>query len=107
MVKKKRNNKKTKPKSIQCLLTGKDVLVAILRLILWSLSLLPGVEELALLLLQHLWSRGHKNKLFWADKEGQRQRKGSSDKLLGFLTLRRTEGVSAGREREPRSSLMR
>lgn len=63
--------------SIQGLLTGKDVLVAILSLVLWSLSLFPGVEELTLLLLQHLWSRIQKNKLFWADEGSQRQRKGS------------------------------
>lgn len=63
--------------SIQGLLTGKDVLVAILSLVLWSLSLFPGIEELTLLLLQHLRSRIQKNKLFWADEGGQRQRKGS------------------------------
>lgn len=92
---------------IQRLLTGQDVLVAILSLVLWPLALLPGVEELALLLLQHLWGRVRENNLFWAAKGSERQRKGSFDELLGFLTLRRAEGVLAGREREPRSSLMR
>ena len=35
-------------------LTRQDVLVAVLALVLWPLSLFPRVEELALLLLQHL-----------------------------------------------------
>lgn len=46
-----------KAHNIQHLLTGKDVLIAILRLVLRSLPLLPGVQELALLLLQHLWAK--------------------------------------------------
>lgn len=35
-------------------LTGKDVLVSILGLVLWPLAFLPGVQEPAFLLLQHL-----------------------------------------------------
>lgn len=38
-------------------LTGEDVLVAILGLVLWPLSLLPGKQEPAFLLLQHLRKR--------------------------------------------------
>lgn len=39
------------------LLTGQDVLVAVLGLVLRPLSLFPGIQELAFLLLQHLWGQ--------------------------------------------------
>lgn len=73
-----------KAHNIQRLLTGKDVLVAILRLVLRSLPLLPGVQELALLLLQHLWAKHTKTNC----SGHTRGRGGSYNKLLGFPRLR-------------------
>ena len=51
----------TKPPPLA--LTWKDVLVAILGFVLQPLSLLPGIQELAFLLLQHLGGGGGVQKL--------------------------------------------